>query len=124
VVKPFLLKQLYAKSLGLLMRAKKSQDSDILSCGSISLNKRTMLVKVNDREISINAKEYFLLVYLLENKNSVLTRKEVLECVWKDDIDVTDRAVDTAIRRLRNNLGEAAGQIKTVIGRGYRLTEE
>jgi DNA-binding response OmpR family regulator len=83
-----------------------------------------MLVKVNDREVSINAKEYFLLVYLLENKNSVLTRRAILEHVWKDDLDVTDRVVDTAIRRLRDNLGEASGQIKTVIGRGYRLTEE
>ena len=95
-----------------------------MSCGSISLNKRTMLVKVNDREVSINAKEYFLLVYLLENKNSVLTRRAILERVWKDDLDVTDRVVDTAIRRLRDNLGEAACHIKTVIGRGYRLTEE
>ena len=83
-----------------------------------------MLVKVNDREISINAKEYFLLLYLLENKNAVLTRRAILERVWKDDLDVTDRVVDTAIRRLRDNLGEASGQIKTVIGRGYRLTEE
>ena len=110
VVKPFSLKQLYAKSLGLLKRAKKNQDSD--------------LVKVNDREISVNAKEYFLLLYLLENKNAVLTRRAILERVWKDDLDVTDRVVDTAIRRLRDNLGEASGQIKTVIGRGYRLTEE
>ena len=55
---------------------------------------------------------------------SVLTRRAILERVWKDDLDVTDRVVDTAIRRLRDNLGEASGQIKTVIGRGYRLTEE
>ena len=124
VVKPFSLKLLYAKSLGLLKRAKKDETSDLLSCGSISLNKRTMLVKVNDREISVNAKEYFLLLYLLENKNAVLTRRAILERVWKDDLDVTDRVVDTAIRRLRDNLGEASGQIKTVIGSGYRLTEE
>ena len=124
VVKPFSLKQLYAKSLGLLKRAKKAEDSDQLTCGSISLNKRTMLVKVNGREIGINAKEYFLLLFLLENKNAVLTRQAILERVWKDDLDVTDRVVDTAIKRLRNNLGDASGQIKTVIGRGYRLTEE
>ena len=83
-----------------------------------------MLVKVSGQEISINAKEYFLLLYLLENKNAVLTRRAILERVWKDDLDVTDRVVDTAIRRLRDNLGEASGQIKTVIGRGYRVTED
>ena len=124
VVKPFSLRHLYAKSLALLKRAKKSGDTDTLRCGSISLNKKTMLVTVKGRETAINAREYFLLVYLLENKDSVLTRQSILEHVWSDDLDVNDRAVDNTIRRLRESLGDASSQIKTVIGRGYRLTEE
>ena len=124
VVKPFSLRLLYAKSLALLRRAKKEDDGEVLSCGAISLNKKTMLVKVSGREIQINAREYFLLVYLLENKGSVLTRQAILEHVWSDDLDVNDRVVDNTIRRLRNSLGDAAGQVKTMIGRGYRITEE
>ena len=124
VVKPFSLRHLYAKSLALLKRAKKNVDSDVLQCGAISLNRKTMLVTVSGREIPINAKEYFLLVYLLENKGSVLTRHSILEHVWGDDLDVSDRVVDNTIRRLRGSLGEASSQIKTVIGRGYRITEE
>jgi len=123
VVKPFSLRQLYAKSLALLKRAKRSEDCDLLNCGAISLNKKTMLVKVSGREIPINAREYFLLVYLLENKGSVLTRQAILEHVWGDDLDVNDRVVDSAIRRLRESLGDASGQVKTAIGRGYRITE-
>ena len=124
VVKPFSLRLLYAKSLALLRRAKKDDDGETLSCGAISLNKKTMLVKVSGREVQINAREYFLLVYLLENKGSVLTRKAILEHVWSDDLDVNDRVVDNTIRRLRNSLGDAAGQVKTMIGRGYRISEE
>ena len=124
VVKPFSLRHLYAKSLALLKRAKKNVDSDVLQCGAISLNRKTMLVTVSGREIPINAKEYFLLVYLLENKGSVLTRHSILEHVWGDDLDVNDRVVDNTIRRLRESLGTASGQIKTAIGRGYRITEE
>lgn len=124
VVKPFSIRHLYAKSLALLKRAKKSGDSDTLRCGAISLNRKSMLVKVSGQEISINAKEYFLLVYLLENKGSVLTRQSILEHVWGDDLDVNDRVVDNTIRRLRESLGDASGQIKTAIGRGYRITEE
>jgi DNA-binding response OmpR family regulator len=124
VVKPFSLRHLYAKSLALLKRAKKNVDSDVLQCGAISLNRKTMLVTVSGREIPINAKEYFLLVYLLENKGSVLTRHSILEHVWGDDLDVSDRVVDNTIRRLRESLGTASGQIKTAIGRGYRITEE
>ena len=124
VVKPFSIRQLYAKSLALLKRAKRNADSEILRCGAISLDKKTMQVKVSDREIVINAKEYFLLVYLLENKGSVLTRQNILEHVWGDDLDVNDRVVDNTIRRLRECLGEASGLVKTAIGRGYRITEE
>ena len=124
VVKPFSLRQLYAKSLALLKRAKKNADGDLLRCGAISLDKKTMLVKVSGREIQINAREYFLLVYLLENKGSVLTRQVILEHVWSDDLNVNDRVVDNTIRRLRESLGKASGQIKTAIGRGYRITEE
>lgn len=124
VVKPFSLRLLYAKSLALLKRAKKSSDGDILRCGTISLNRKSMLVTVKGSEIPINAKEYFLLVYLLENKDSVLTRHAILEHVWGDELDVNDRVVDNTIRRLRKSLGGASGQIKTVIGRGYRITEE
>ena len=83
-----------------------------------------MLVTVEGREVAINAREYFLLVYLLENKGAVLTRKAILDHVWGDDLDVSDRVVDNTIRRLRESLGSASGQIKTAIGRGYRITEE
>ena len=124
VVKPFSLRHLYAKSLALLKRAKKSDAGDILRCGTISLNKNTMLVTVEGREVAINAREYFLLVYLLENKGAVLTRKAILDHVWGDDLDVSDRVVDNTIRRLSESLGSASGQIKTAIGRGYRITEE
>lgn len=124
LVKPFSTRHLYAKSLALLKRAKGSPDIEEIRCGDIKLNKRTMLVKVKDREISINSREYFLLLYLLENKGSVLSRRSILEHVWGDDLDVNDRVVDNTIRRLRECLAEAAGQVKTVIGRGYRITEE
>ncbi len=124
VVKPFSTRHLYAKSLALLKRAVKSGGGEEIRCGDISLNRKSMLVKVSGQEISINAKEYFLLVYLLENKGSVLTRQSILEHVWGDDLDVNDRVVDNTIRRLRESLGDASGQIKTAIGRGYRITEE
>ena len=126
VVKPFSLRLLYAKSLALLRRAKKEKEDDgeVLNCGAISLNKKTMLVKVSGLEIQINAREYFLLVYLLENKGSVLTRQAILEHVWSDDLNVNDRVVDNTIRRLRCSLKDAASQVKTMIGRGYRISEE
>ncbi len=124
VLKPFSIKHLYAKSLALLKRANNGDAGEELRCGSISLNKKTMIVKVFDKEILINSREYFLLLYLLENKGAVLSRKDILDHVWPNDLDVNDRVVDNTIRRLRECLGETSGQVKTVIGRGYRITEK
>ena len=55
VVKPFVMRHLYAKSLALLKRAKRNAAGDVLKCGAISLNKRTMEVTVNGREAEIQA---------------------------------------------------------------------
>ena len=65
----------------------------------------------------------FLLLFLLENKNATLSRERILNRVWGDNLDVNDRIVDITISRLRSALGEASGQIRTVIGRGYKITE-
>jgi DNA-binding response OmpR family regulator len=82
-----------------------------------------MTVTVNGKEADIRSKEYFLLLYLLENKNATLSRERILDRVWGETFDVNDRIVDNAISRLRTDLGEASKQIKTVIGRGYKITE-
>ena len=123
VVKPFVMRHLYAKSLALLKRAKKSGAGEVLKCGAVELNKRTMEVTVNGREVDIQAKEYSLLFYLLSNKETILTRDNILDHVWGDNFDVNDRVVDGTIRRLRASLGEASSQVKTVFGKGYKLTE-
>lgn len=123
VVKPFVMRHLYAKSLALLKRAKKNGPGEVLKCGAVSLNKRTMEVTVNGREVEIQAKEYSLLYYLLSNKETILTRENILDHVWGDNLDVNDRVVDGTIRRLRASLGEASSQVKTVFGKGYKLTE-
>ena len=82
-----------------------------------------MTVTVNGQEADIKSKEYFLLLYLLENKNATLSRERILDRVWGENFDVNDRIVDNDISRLRTDLGEASKQIKTVIGRGYKITE-
>ena len=123
VVKPFDMRHLYAKSLALLKRAKRNGTGEKLKCGAIELNKRTMEVTVKGRAIDIQAKEYSLLFYLLSNKESILTRENILDHVWDGNYDVSDRVVDNTIRRLRACLGEASSQVKTVFGKGYKLTE-
>ena len=64
-----------------------------------------------------------LLKYLLEHENWVIDRDTLLNRIWGYDYFGTDRVVDNHIKKLRKALGESGTQIKTVIGRGYKLTK-
>ena len=66
-------------------------------------------------------KEFALLRCLMQNKNLVMSREQLLVKCWGYDYEGESRAVDTHIRRLREKLGEHAACIKTVIKAGYRL---
>lgn len=123
VCKPFSLAELYAKVMALIKRSKGEMLSESLTCGAITLNKREMTVSVSNREIDLAAKEYLLLEKLMERKNWVFSREILLVNIWGADFSGSDRVVDNHIKKLRKSLGEAGKQIKTVISRGYKITE-
>jgi DNA-binding response OmpR family regulator len=76
---------------------------------------------VDGRRIDLTPLEFKLLAYFLERPGRVLSRNDLLENVWGDAVYVTDRTVDTHIKRLRSKLD--TGLIETVRGVGYRLRE-
>ena len=76
-------------------------------------------VSVSGKHIEISHKEYELLLFLIENKEQVLSRDTILDAVWGRDFAGYDRAVDTYIKKLRASLGEANYHIETVIKSGY-----
>ena len=123
LVKPFSLAELYAKTNALLKRAKGTIISRELVCGKISINLLTLQVTVDNALIELAPKEFALLKYLVEHKNWVVSRDTLLNHIWGYDYFGGDRVVDNHIKKLRKALGAASTQIKTVIGKGYKLTE-
>lgn len=121
VVKPFYLVELYAKVNALLRRSKGLIQSARLVCGNISLDPGTMVVYVNDREVSLPNKEYLLLRTMISWPGKVFDREQLIVSVWGYDYEGSERVVDNHIKKLRQLLGDAGGQIVTVIGWGYRL---
>ncbi len=124
VVKPFLLAALYAKSLAVIKRSKGMVISREMICGGIKLDPVRLTVTAGGREVELAPKEFRLLKYLIENKDCVITRDTLLDRVWGTDFDGFDRVVDNHIKKLRKALGECGGQIKTVITKGYKITEK
>ena len=76
---------------------------------------------IEDEEILLTKTEYNLLLFLVSNKNKILTRKELTKSVW--DVPVSDRAVDTTVSRLRKKLKGLGRNLITRIGFGYGLLE-
>ena len=121
VVKPFSLAVLYAKAQALLRRAHGLGQDDVLRAGALELDPARGTVMAGGQPVALPPKEFALLRALMERKNRVLTRDELLNLAWGWDFDGTDRVVDSHIKKLRRALGTHAGCIKTVVKQGYKL---
>lgn len=121
VVKPFSLAVLYAKVQALLRRVRGLNAGDLLTADGISLDPARGTVTAGGRPINLPPKEFTLLRVLMERRNRVLTRDELLNLAWGWDFDGSDRVVDSHIKKLRRALGTHADCIKTVVKRGYKL---
>jgi len=78
-------------------------------------------VYVDGVKQELTAKEYAILVYLMENKGIVLTRDQILNKVWGYDYFGDDRTVDWQIKLLRNKLGSRREAVHTIRGTGYKF---
>lgn len=123
MVKPFSLAELYAKVQALIKRSKGMVLCQEIKVADISLNPRQMTVSVAGKQIELTPKLYALLKYLMEHKNEVAAREELLVRIWGYDFEGSDRVVDNHIKKLRRALGTSGSHIKTVIGKGYKLAE-
>lgn len=124
ITKPFSLPILHAKVRALLeRRAGTLCGSGVLEAEGIQVDTAAREVKVDGEPVSLPPRVYDLLVYFMENKNRILTRQQLLDQVWGKDSFCYDRAVDTAIKKLRQALGDRAGCIRTIIKVGYKFSE-
>ncbi|QCT01548.1 winged helix family two component transcriptional regulator [Paenibacillus algicola] len=123
VTKPFSLKELHFRIEALLrrshMNAGTTTEQPILSYGELTINVLTRQVLVRGTLINLTRKEFDLLFLLASHPNIVFNRTSLLDRVWKDDLTITDRTVDSHIKNIRKSLGEESMMIRTVWGVGY-----
>lgn len=87
---------------------------------NLLLDTARRIVSFNGNEIALSRKEYEILLYLMRNKNRVLTYEQIYEAVWKDTYLNDNATIFYQIGQLRRKLGDA-GLIESVHGVGYRL---
>lgn len=125
IVKPFEPKEVIARIKARLKenKAEPERVEGILKLGDILVDIHKYEVWQGDQLIDLKPKEVQLFYFLLNNKNLVFSRDQLLEKVWNYDVVVDTRTVDVHIKRLREKLGDhnTTWSIKTLRGVGYKL---
>ncbi len=126
IPKPFGMMELVARVKAVLRRTRgdEPQTADSYSVANLFVSVARRKVKVDGETIELTKKEFDMLCYLLENKNIVLTRDQLLNHIWGYSFDGESRTVDVHIRTLRQKLGTAGNVIETIRGVGYRISDE
>lgn len=120
IVKPFETIELLARVEVVLRRCNKSEH--VIRFNNIEVYTDQRIVKINDEEIYLTAKEYDLLLIFLKNKNIALSREQLLNKVWGFDYIGETRTVDIHVQRIRDKL-DLKNSIKTIFKVGYRLED-
>jgi len=125
VVKPFSPRELVLRVQALLRRgdAPKETPDPVLERAGIRLDRQRHQAVAAGASLDLTPLEFNLLACLMERPGRVLSRDQLLDRVWGADVFVTERTVDTHVKRLRSKLGGAADRIETIRGVGYRFRE-
>lgn len=118
LTKPFSPKELMARIKAVL---KRFYNLETFIFNDLKVDFKGHYVSINNNEIKLTPKEYYLLVYFINNKNKAISREELLSKIWGYDFYGDDRTIDTHIKMLRNNLGEYRDLIQTVRSVGYKF---
>ncbi|HKJ80089.1 MAG TPA: response regulator transcription factor [Prolixibacteraceae bacterium] len=120
ISKPFSIKEMMARVKAVLKRGKSvSQESDVLEADELEVDTLSKTVTIKQKQVNLTRKEYEILIMLLKNKNHYISREEILDRIWNDDVIVTERNVDVNIARLRKKIGAYGENIKGKSGYGY-----
>ena len=121
IAKPFGMMEFIARVRAVLRRGGIKESGKVLEYKSLVIHPEKHEVLVDGTAVTLTLKEFELLKYLIENRDIVVTRNQILGHVWGYDFDGETRTVDVHIRTLRQKLGECGRYIETVRGVGYRI---
>ena len=123
LTKPFDFGELLARLRALIRRGRRPLLPERLRAGCLMLDTRARRVSVFDQSVSLTAKEYALLEYLVRRSGDVVHRADIAEHVWDEHYDPVSNVVDVYVQRLRRKLEQAGAiaVIRTRRGEGYQL---
>ena len=124
LIKPFAMEELLARINALLRRRdRRFEETPELSVGDLTLDLVRHEARRGKHIIELTAKEFALLEYLMRHPGQVLTRTQLIDAVWRYDLEALSNVVDIYIHYLREKIdrGFSRPLIKTVRGVGYKI---
>jgi DNA-binding response OmpR family regulator len=122
IAKPFFVEELAAR-IHAVVRQSVGTRQNLLSVGSLKLDRITREVTCNQQAIELSSREFNLLEYLMRSPGRVFTRTQILEHVWGYDFNPNTNVVDVCIQRIRKKIDfiDRANWIESIRGVGYRF---
>lgn len=124
VSKPFSPRELVLRVRALLKRRRGEEGvRPPLVAGELRLDRDRHEVTIGGKSVDLTATEFKLLAHLMDHPGRALTRDQLLDSVWGSEAFVTDRTIDTHVKRLRAKLDAMGERVETVRGIGYRFRD-
>ncbi|MBS1526751.1 MAG: response regulator transcription factor [Bacteroidetes bacterium] len=127
LTKPFHLSELLAR-VEAIVRRRSFNGSPFLEFNEIRIDLDGKQVTVNGKAVHLSRRDYMLLLYLIANKNKIVSKNAIAEHLWGDDIDMVDRYdfIYTHIKNLRRKLMDAGCKdyIQSAYGMGYKFSDK
>jgi DNA-binding response OmpR family regulator len=137
LTKPFGVRELVARARALTRRPRASAiatanvaagvaEESVVRLRQITIDPTRRRVTIGNKLVELTSLEFDLLHLLASSPGIVFSRRALIARVWKDDVNVTERSVDTVIKRIRRKIGDDAADPKlilTVWGTGYKAAD-
>ena len=130
LTKPFGIREFVARVRALLRRRRSAANASAyhapVTVSGLQIDPARRQVRVHEREVELTAHEFDLLYVLASNRGIVFSRDALVQRVWGGDTHITERSVDTLIKRLRKKIEDDPAEpryISTVWGTGYKFID-
>lgn len=124
LIKPFHLSELSVR-VSAIIRRKSFNGQAILSAGDIRIDTQGKVASIDGRELVLTQKEYQLLLFLVINRNRILTKNAIAQHLWGDEVDFPENYdfLYSHIKNLRKKMIGAGGEdcIRSIYGEGYKM---
>ena len=121
IAKPFGMMELVARVKARLRSVNANHKHSEYTVKNLYVCPEKHIVRVDGNSVQLTLKEFEMLCLLLQNRNVVLSRDQILNSIWGYSFDGESRTVDVHIRTLRQKLGTAGDVVETVRGVGYKI---